>query len=461
MMQLSAASLAMHGSLIGDDSAFDCVGTDSRAVRPGQLFVALKGEHFDGHDYAEQALEQGAAGVVLEKNTANLSPAIVVEDSYLALGQLAAHWRAKFAIPVVAITGSNGKTTVKEMLSAILAVKAGGMASIHATVGNLNNHIGLPLTMLKLRDSHQFTVLEMGMNHLGEIAYLSDLAKPTLALINNAGTAHLGELGSRDKIAQAKGEVFAGLAANGVALINADDDYAAYWRALNAGKKILSFGLDQAADVQASYQEKDGGYAVRLRTPAGEVAFTLPVMGIHNVRNALAASAAAYALGVSNADIATGLAGFSAVKGRLQNKMAIHGARLIDDTYNANPDSMKAAIDVLANQTGEKILVLGDMGELGTDAARMHREVGEYAKAKGLKQLYCLGELSLEMVQGFGVGARHFDDAAALAEVIKPQLSAQVTVLVKGSRFMKMERVVDLLDEKNNQTSLLENQSCY
>jgi UDP-N-acetylmuramyl pentapeptide synthase len=213
--------------------------------------------------------------------------------------------------------------------------------------------------------------------------------------------------------------------------------------------------------VQASYQEKDGGYAVRLRTPAGEVAFALPVMGIHNVRNALAASAAAYALGVANADIATGLAGFSAVKGRLQNKMAIHGARLIDDTYNANPDSMKAAIDVLANQTGEKILVLGDMGELGADAARMHREVGEYAKTKGLKQLYCLGELSLEMVQGFGVGARHFDDAAALAEVIKPQLSAQVTVLVKGSRFMKMERVVDLLDEKNNQTSLLENQSCY
>ena len=461
MMQLSAASLAMHGSLIGDDSAFDCVGTDSRAVRPGQLFVALKGERFDGHDYAEQALAQGAAGVVLEKNTANLAPAIVVEDSYLALGQLAAHWRAKFAIPVVAITGSNGKTTVKEMLSAILAVKAGGMASIHATVGNLNNHIGLPLTLLKLRDSHQYAVLEMGMNHLGEIAYLSDLAKPTLALINNAGTAHLGELGSRDKIAQAKGEIFAGLAANGVALINADEDYAAYWRALNAGKKILTFAMDQAADVQASYQERAGDCMVNLRTPAGEVDFVLPVMGVHNVRNALAASAAAYALGVSNADIATGLAGFSAVKGRLQNKMAIHGARLIDDTYNANPDSMKAAIDVLANQTGEKILVLGDMGELGADAARLHREVGQYAKTKGLKQLYCLGELSLEMVHGFGVGAGHFDDAAALAEAIKPKLSAQVTVLVKGSRFMKMERVIDLLDEKNNQTSLLENQSCY
>ncbi len=461
MMQLSAASLAMHGSLIGNDSAFDSVGTDSRAVRPGQLFVALKGEHFDGHDYAKQALEQGAAGVVLEKNTANLSPAIVVEDSYLALGQLASHWREKFAIPVVAITGSNGKTTVKEMLSDILAVKAGGMDAIHATVGNLNNHIGLPLTMLKLRDSHRYAVLEMGMNHLGEIAYLSDLAKPTLALINNAGTAHVGELGSRDKIAQAKGEIFAGMAANGVALINADDDYAAYWRALNAGKKIVSFGVDQPADVQASYQEKDGGYAVRIRTPAGEVAFTLPLMGVHNVRNALAASAAAYALGVSNADIATGLAGFSAVKGRLQNKLAIQGARLIDDTYNANPDSMKAAIDVLANQTGEKILVLGDMGELGSDAARMHREVGEYAKTKGLQQLYCLGDLSLEMVQGFGVGARHFDDAAVLAEAIKPRLSAQVTVLVKGSRFMKMERVVDLLDEKNNQTSLLENQSCY
>lgn len=461
MMQLSAASLAMHGSLVGKDGAFDCVGTDSRAVRPGQLFIALKGERFDGHDYAKQALEQGAAAVVLEKNTANLAPAILVQDSYLALGQLAAHWRAKFAIPVVAITGSNGKTTVKEMLSAILAVKAGGMASIHATVGNLNNHIGLPLTMLKLHDGHQYAVLEMGMNHLGEIAYLSNLAKPTLALINNAGTAHIGELGSRDKIAQAKGEIFAGLAANGVALINADDDYAGYWRGLNAGKKIVSYGLDQAADVRASYQEKDGAYAVHLRTPAGEVAFTLPVMGVHNVRNALAAGAAAYALGVANADIAAGLAGFAAVKGRLQNKLAIHGARLIDDTYNANPDSMKAAIDVLAKLAGEKILVLGDMGELGADAARLHGEVGHYAKAKGLTQLYCLGDLSLEMVKGFGDGARHFDDAQALAEAIKPQLSATLTVLVKGSRFMKMERVVDLLDEKNNQTSLLENQSCY
>ncbi len=461
MMQLSTASLAMHGSLMGADGRFDCVGTDSRAICPGQLFVALKGEHFDGHAYAKQALEQGAAAVVLEKNTANLSPAILVKDSYLALGQLAAHWRAKFSIPVLAITGSNGKTTVKEMISAILAVKAGGMTAIHATLGNLNNHIGLPLTLLKLRDTHQYAVLEMGMNHIGEIAYLTDLAKPTLALINNAGTAHLGELGSRDNIALAKGEIFAGLAANGVALINADDDYAAYWRSLNAGKKIVSFGMDHPADVQASYQEKDRGYAVHLRTPSGDVNFVLQLMGEHNVRNALAASAAAYALGVPNADIATGLAGFSAFKGRLQNKIAVHQARLIDDSYNANPDSMKAAIDVLANLAGEKILVLGDMGELGADAARLHGEIGVYAKAQGLKQLYCLGELSLAMVQGFGAGARHFNDAAALAEAIKPQLTSTVTVLVKGSRFMKMERVVDLLDEKNNQTSLQENQSCY
>ncbi len=460
-MLVSDAAKAMRGQLHGHDGVFTSVGTDSRHITAGQLFVALKGEHFDGHDYAEQALEQGAAAVVLENNSAGLAPAILVEDSYLALGQLAAHWRAKFSLPVLAITGSNGKTTVKEMVSAILAVQAGGLAPIHATVGNLNNHIGMPLTLLKLRDNHQYAVLEMGMNHLGEIAYLSGLAKPTLALINNAGTAHLGELGSPDKIAQAKGEIFSGLSVDGVAVINADDAYADYWRGLNAGKKIITFSLDRVADVQASYQEKDGINAVHLRTPSGEIEFSLQVLGNHNVRNALAASAAAYSMGVSNEAIASGLARFSAVKGRLQNKMAIHGARLIDDTYNANPDSMKAAIDVLVNQTGEKILVLGDMGELGADAARLHGEIGQYAKAKGLKQLYCLGELSLEMVQGFGVGARHFDDAAVLAEAIKPQLSAQVTVLVKGSRFMKMERVVDLLDEKNNQTSLLENQSCY
>ena len=461
MMNLSAASLAMHGCLTGADGQFDSVGSDSRAIRAGQLFVALKGEHFDGHDYAKQALELGAAAVVLEKNNANLAPAILVKDSYLALGELAAHWRAKFSLPVLAITGSNGKTTVKEMVSAILAAKAGGMDAIHATVGNLNNHIGMPLTLLNLRASHQYAVLEMGMNHLGEIAYLSNLAQPTLAIINNAGTAHIGELGSRDNIAQAKGEIFLGLAADGIALINADDNYAPYWRGLNVGKKILTFAMDQAADVQASYQERAGDCMVNLRTPAGVVDFVLPLMGSHNVRNALAAAAAAHAMGISNKDIAIGLAGFSAVKGRLQHKVAVNNARLIDDTYNANPDSTKAAIDVLANQAGEKILVLGDMGELGTDAARMHREIGEYAKAKGLQQLYCLGELSLEMVQGFGDGARHFEDAAALAQAIKPQLSAAMTVLVKGSRFMKMERVVNMLDQTNNQTSLLENQSCY
>ncbi len=461
MMRLSDAAKAMQGQLIGHDGVFTSVGTDSRHITPGQLFVALKGEHFDGHDYAEQALAQGAAAVALEKNSAGLAPVVMVEDSYLALGQLAAHWRAKFTLPVLAITGSNGKTTVKEMLSAILAVQAGGLERIHATVGNLNNHIGMPLTLLKLRDTHQYAVLEMGMNHLGEIAYLSGLAKPSLALINNAGTAHLGELGSRDKIAQAKGEIFSGLSADGIAVINADDAYADYWRGLNAGKKIITFALEHAADVQASYQEKDGVYAVHLRTPSGEIEFSLQVLGSHNVRNAVAASAAAYALGVSNEAIASGLAGFSAVKGRLQNKRAINQARLIDDTYNANPDSMKAAIDVLAHQTGEKILVLGDMGELGADAQRLHAEIGAYAKAQGLTQLYCLGDLSREMVAGFGQGARHFGDVPALVVALKPHLSSAATVLVKGSRFMKMERVVDLLDEKNNQTSLLENQSCY
>ncbi|MDO9206400.1 UDP-N-acetylmuramoyl-tripeptide--D-alanyl-D-alanine ligase [Methylotenera sp.] len=471
MMLLSEAANAIQAKLYGQDAMFTNVGTDSRNVTKGQLFVALKGENFDGHDFAAKAIEQGAAAVLVSSPTLGVEPAILVEDTYQALGALAAYWRSRFAIPFVAVTGSNGKTTVKEMIAAILAEKTGSHEVIHATVGNLNNHIGLPLTLLKLRAIHQFSVLEMGMSHLGEIEYLTRIAKPNVAVVNNAGTAHIGEMGSRENIAKAKGEIFAGLSDDGVAVINADDEYASYWKSLNSGKKIVTFGLNviglnagslnasglnKPADVSATYEEMDALSQVHLTTPQGRISFKLDVLGAHNISNALAASAVAVALGISNADIARGLSSFSGVKGRLQRKPGLNGAVLIDDTYNANPDSMKAAIDVLAHQAGEKILILGDMGELGADAKRMHAEIGTYAKNAGLRSLHCLGALSVEMARGFGAGANHYASPEDVAKVIKPLLSQDATVLVKGSRFMKMERVVDLLEEKLNETAVMQ-----
>ena len=451
MMRLSEAANLLQGRLIGLDMVFTSVGTDSRNIAQGQLFVALKGPHFDGHHFAAEAIKQGAAAVLVDNPELGVEPAIVVQDTRLALGQLAAYWRSQFNIPVIAVTGSNGKTTTKEMLTAILSEAAGGTDKVHSTYGNLNNDIGLPLTLLKMNARHQYAVIEMGMNHLGEIEYLTHIAKPNVAVINNAGTAHIGELGSRDNIAKAKGEIFAGLDANGIAVINADDEYAEYWETLNSERKVVTFGLNLGADITTSFKEEDGFSSVNLTTPSGKVSFKLNVQGQHNISNALAAGATAYALGVSNTNIAQGLQSFAGVYGRLERKAGVNGAIVIDDTYNANPDSMKAAIDVLAQQDGEKILVLGDMGELGTDALTMHMEIGTYAKVAGLSTLYCLGELSQAMVNGFGVGkgestgAKHFNSVEAIVDAILPQMKQGVTVLVKGSRFMKMERVVRLL----------------
>jgi UDP-N-acetylmuramoyl-tripeptide--D-alanyl-D-alanine ligase len=368
-----------------------------------------------------------------------------VADTRLGLGALAKYWRGKFTAPLVAVTGSNGKTTTKEMLTAILSVAAGGSDKVHATCGNLNNDIGLPLTLLKIREQHRYVVAEMGMNHLGEIDYLTHIASPNVAVINNANTAHIGELGSRENIAKAKGEIFSGLAQDGIAVINADSDFANYWNSLNANRKVVTFALEKTADVTARYQQQAGLSQIMLTTPNGEVSFDLKVEGVHNISNALAAAASAYALGISNADIAAGLCNFGGVYARLERKAAVNGAVLIDDTYNANPDSMRAAIDVLAKQAGEKILVLGDMGELGADALAMHFEIGSYAKATGLNKLYCLGEISAAIAHGFGVGAEHFATPEQIAQKIMPQLNDKTTVLVKGSRFMRMERLVNLL----------------
>lgn len=445
MMRLSEAAIATRGELMGADVEFCCVGTDSRAIRKGQLFVALKGENFDGHEYATQSLEQGASAVLVAKPS-NASPAIVVKDTRLALGDLATHWRAKFDMPVVAITGSNGKTTVKEMLAAILKVAAGDDASVLATQGNLNNDIGLPITMLNLGKQHRYAVLEMGMNHTGELSYLTKLAKPNVALVNNAGTAHIGELGSVEAIAKAKGEIFEGLTDGGIAIINADDVFADLWKNLARKHQQITFGLKAKADVTANYELHATNSDVELIAPNGTVKFTLPAPGLHNVSNALAAASAALVLNVSLENIATGLSNFAGVKGRLQAKQGFAGAKVIDDTYNANPMSMKAAIDVLKASAGQRVFVMGDMAELGTDAASMHAEIGVYANAANIENFYALGELTKNAVTAFGANGMHFETVEALAEALKTIMGAETTVLVKGSRSMRMERVVDAIE---------------
>lgn len=450
MMQLSEAAIATQGLVLGEDVLFTSVGTDSRNLVADQLFIALRGENFDGHAYAKQSLEHGAAAAMISTQQGNIAPALLVKDTRLALGDLAAYWRSKFDIPLAAITGSNGKTTVKEMLASILRAAAGSDEAVLATQGNLNNDIGLPLTLLKLRAWHRYAVAEMGMNHAGEISYLTNLGRPTVALVNNATTAHLGGLGSVEDIAKAKGEIFEGLAADGVAVINADDDYAKLWKSLAAHHQQISFGLNQPADVSASYQSHSDGSDVHMTTPQGAVDFRLAVAGVHNICNALAAAAVALAMGIDQQKIALGLASFGGVKGRLQGKGGFNDALVIDDTYNANPASMKAAIDVLAVQAGKKIMVMGDMGELGEGAAAMHAEIGSYARSAGVEVLLVLGALSKQAAIAFGAGAHHFESPETLAETLQKQMQSGVTVLVKGSRFMRMERVVNLITTTNS-----------
>ena len=452
MMLLSEAANAINARLIGADAMFASVGADSRNIRQDQLFVALKGENFDGHSFANQAIAEGAAGVLVADDTLNVEPALVVQDTYQALGQLAAYWRSKFTMPLAAITGSNGKTTVKEMLASILRAAANNPDQVLATEGNLNNHIGLPLTLLKLRAQHRYAVAEMGMNHTGEISYLSKIGKPTVALINNAGSAHVGELGSFEAIAKAKGEIFDGLAADGIAVINADDNFAPLWKTLAAGHKTITFGLKNKADVSATYQLQASACLLDIATPQGAIKAHLPTPGLHNVLNALAATAAAQAMGAPLAAIAIGLENYAGVKGRLQPLAGLNGALVIDDSYNANPMSMKAAIDVLMAKPGKKILVLGDMGELGENAAELHAEIGAYAQAAGVDALLTLGNLSESMTKVFDVEkdtrAKHYLSVTTLTADLIKQMQPDTTVLVKGSRFMAMERVVNEITNK-------------
>lgn len=449
MMRLSEAAAAADGKLVGDDRDFVAVSTDSRAVMAGDLFIALKGEKFNGAAFAQQAIESGAAGVMIDVDASTSAlPCIRVKDARIGLGKLAAHWRKRFSIPVVAITGSNGKTTVKEMLATILRQQSGSHEAVLATEGNLNNDIGCPMMMLRLRGHHCYAVLEMGMNHAGEIRYLTHLARPDVALVNNAQMAHVGLLGSVRAIAEAKGEIFEGLKENGTAIINLDDAHADYWQGLNAGRRILRFGFHPDADVCGIYAANDKESLVIRAQGCGEVCLPLPVPGEHNARNALAAAACALSLDVDLQTIVKALSGFAGVKGRLQRKSGLHGGRFIDDTYNANPDSTRAALAVLSREPGHKYFVLGDMGELGESAPALHAQVGLAARQAGVERLFGLGDLSKEAVRAFGTGGMHFERIEELLAEVENALAPDVTVLVKGSRAMRMERVVNSLTEE-------------
>ncbi|MCR4298437.1 MAG: UDP-N-acetylmuramoyl-tripeptide--D-alanyl-D-alanine ligase [Gallionella sp.] len=454
MMLLSQAAQALNGRLAGADVRFAAVSTDSRKIKAGDLFIALRGEHFDGYEFIAQAAQGGAVASVVNADSYEAHPSVlgsqssvlVVTDTRLALGRLAAYWRKQFDIPLVAITGSNGKTTAKEMLASILRKASGNEEAVLATQGNLNNDIGMPLTLLQLNAQHRYAVIEMGMNHPGEIDYLTHIACPDVALITNASGAHLEGLGSVEAVARAKGEIFAGLKQRGTAVINADDDNAPLWRTLVGSHPLLEFGLSRQADVTGQWQPQDTGLYLDAHTPSGDFSADLQVPGAHNACNALAATAAAIVLNVPLETIAAGLEKFGGVAGRLQRKAARHGATLIDDTYNANPASLRAAIGVLAQADGRRVLVLGDMGELGDNAAAFHAGIGSEARRAGIEKLYALGELSRNAVRAFGNGAQHFGRIEDLQKALEDELDADTTVLVKGSRFMKMERVVQYLE---------------
>lgn len=440
-MTLSQLADTLHGRVPGDDARFDGVSIDSRAIAAGDLFVALVGPRFDGHDYLDDVAAKGAVAALVQREVPGSTlPQLVVADTRLALGQLGALNRAAFTRPVAAITGSSGKTTVKEMLASILRTQG----PVLATRGNLNNDLGAPLTLLELAPQHTAAVIELGASRVGEIAYTVGLTRPHAALITNAGTAHVGEFGGPDKIVEAKGEILEGLGEGGKAVLNLDDKAFPIWQARAGQHAVLTFSLDNAvADFHSSARHSDarGCPSFTLHGPEGEVFVQLNLLGTHNVLNALAAAAAAQALGVTLAGIQTGLNAVQPVKGRTVAQLALNGARVIDDTYNANPTSMCAAIDILAGFSGRTVLVLGDIGELGAWAEAGHRQVGEYAVGK-VDALYAVGPLMRHAVTAFGAQGQHFANQADLIAALAAEQGSNTTILIKGSRSAAMENIV-------------------
>jgi len=445
--RLSDVAAATGGRLEGEDAAFAGVSIDSRTLEPGELFVALGGERFDGHGFLADARERGAAGALVSRPDGRPLPQVVVPDTQAALGALAAAWRARNPALVLGVGGSNGKTTTKELLAAILA----GCGPTLATRGNLNNHIGVPLTLLRLEPAHRYAVVEMGANHPGEIAALARLARPAIALVTNAGDEHLEGFGDLEGVAHAEGEMFAALAADGTAVINADDPFCGLWCTMAPrGARILRFGIDAAADVRAlsiAGRIESGGFttAFLLAVDGEQARVRLPLAGRHNVSNALGAAAAAHAAGVSLPAIVAGLERMRPVSGRLQLKAGLHGSWLIDDSYNANPSSVRAGIDVFCALPGEHWLVLGEMAELGDETVASHAGVGDYARRAGITRLFAMGAASRHAVDAFGARASWYEDAARLGDAVAASLEPGVTTLVKGSRVNRLERVVERL----------------
>jgi len=444
-LSFSELLLPLDARRVGDDCSFTGVSIDSRAITPSQVFVALTGPRFDGHDYLDQVAAKGAVGALVEREIPGSSlPQLIVGDTRKALAQLGAMNRNAFIDkPVAAITGSSGKTTVKEMLASILRTRG----PVLATRGNLNNELGVPLTLLELSSAVDAAVIELGASRVGEIAFTVSLTKPHVVVLTNAGTAHVGEFGGPEKIVQAKGEIIEGLDARGVAVLNRDDKAFDIWVARAAGRKVLSFSRNSGlADFYATDLGIDarGCPTFTLNGPTGSAQVQLNLLGAHNVANALAAAAAAYALDVSLPGIVTGLNDVQPVKGRTVAQLASNGMRVIDDTYNANPTSVAAAADILAGFPGRRILVLGDIGELGDWAEQGHRDVGEYAAGK-VDALYAVGPLMAHAVKAFGQDARHFANQADLIEALRAEQDKNTTLLIKGSRSAAMENVVAAL----------------
>lgn len=444
VLQFTTSNMAtvVDGRLLGADVEFAAVSTDSRTISKDALFVALSGPNFDGHEYVNAAMGRGAVAALVSREVDVALPQVLVPDVLAAMSEFARVWRSQFSYPVIGVTGSNGKTTTKEMIGSIMKQ----LGPVLVTRGNLNNHIGVPLTLLELNDSYQSAVIEMGANHRNEIAALSKLSAPNVGIVTNAGAAHLEGFGGMEGVAIGKGELYLALPEYGIAIINADDHYAEYWRAHCNAKNVISFGIDSHADFNAkNIAVHDDHSQFELHTPHGSVAIQLQLAGRHNVRNAVGAAAAAYAAGATLEQIQDGLSAARTVGGRLQIKSAIHGAALIDDSYNANPSSMRAGIDALRVLPGKHWLIMGEMMELGVETARLHAEIGAHAKNAGIEKLFAVGALSQHSVTAFGDNARWFASIDALIGDVQSMLSNDTTVLIKGSRSNKLERVVAAL----------------
>ncbi|HLF12365.1 MAG TPA: UDP-N-acetylmuramoyl-tripeptide--D-alanyl-D-alanine ligase [Gammaproteobacteria bacterium] len=447
---LAAVAKEVRGRLIGDDASFGPVTTDSRTLTAGALFVAISGERYDGNDFVPDAHAKGAAGALVSKLVDLPLPQVHVKDTRRAFGAMARAWRASFAVPVIAVTGSSGKTTVKELIASILGVSR----TVCVTRGNLNNDIGVPLTLMRLDQEHDVLVVELGANHAGEIDYLSQLVQPTVGVITNAAAAHLEGFGSLAGVAAAKGELLDHLPKAGTAVLNADDPFRADWRARSRCEFTVTFGFAANADCRVLDEPRfhAGGVDFTMRLPDGERAeVRLPLLGKQNVANALAAAAAAQAVGASVEDIVAGLARATAVRGRLKAVAGRGGAVIVDDSYNANPGSARAALDYLGALRGTRIFVLGDMAELGLEAAQLHREIGAYA-IRRCDLLISIGTLAAHAAEAFGASRQSFADIESARTALEPLLTRDVTVLIKGSRVMGLDRLVKALEADPGRT---------